>query len=51
MHYCSKEELEAFHSPAGNSEAILEDLKSSTNRPLFCIDWDRFGDELTIWGT
>ena len=29
---------------------ILEVYKSSPTRNLYCLDWDKFGDELAIWG-
>ena len=25
--------------------------KESPNRHLFCIDWEKFGSEVAIWGT
>ena len=29
---------------------LLELYKSSPTRNLYCLDWDKFGDELSIWG-
>ena len=51
-HICTKEELDEFPQPVPDSVSLLEEYKkASPTRHLFCLDWDKFGDDLAIWGT
>ena len=47
---CTLEDYEAFPEPVPEAAGILEVYKSSPTRNLYCLDWDKFGDELAIWG-
>ena len=50
-HYCSPEELNAFPEPSADSLGLLDMYKASKTRHLYCVDWDRFGKEMEVWGT
>ena len=51
-HKCTKEELDDFAPPVADSVALFELYRQAdSERHLFCLDWDRFGDDLAIWGT
>ena len=34
-----------------DSAGLFEIYKTSKTRHLYCLDWEKFGDELSIWGT
>ena len=49
-HKCTEEDFNAFPAPVPEASGLLEAYKSSPTRNLYCLDWDKFGDELAIWG-
>ena len=50
-HHCTAEELDKFAPPMQNSVGLFEVYKTSATRHLNCLDWEKFGDDLAIWGT
>ena len=50
-HYCTAEELDEFAPPVQDSVGLFEIYKKSDTRHLYCLDWEKFGNELSIWGT
>ena len=51
-HPCSAEELNDFPPPIPDSVGLMEIYKKENpKRHLFCLDWDKLGEELAIWGT
>ena len=50
-HNCSTEELDEFAPPFKDSAGLFEIYRTSETRHLYCLDWDKFGEELAIWGT
>ena len=49
-HLCTNEELDEFETPVRESEAMIESIKQSEKRGLFCLDYDSIGDLSEIWG-
>ena len=47
---CTNEELDEFETPVRESEAMIESIKQSEKRGLFCLDYDSIGDLSEIWG-
>ena len=50
-HYCTADELDEFAPPMGDSVGLFDIFKNSPTRHLFCLDWDKLGEDLNIWGT
>ena len=50
-HNCTPEELDEFPPPVKDSAGLIEMYKTSKTQHLYCLDWEKFGDELSIWGT
>ena len=51
VHYCTEEELDAFPAPTSESEGLINTFKSKSDRNIYCIDWDKYGDDMAIWST
>ena len=49
-HECTEEELKQFAPPTRDAEFLLKELQENQDRALFCIDWDKIGDEMVIYG-
>ena len=48
---CSEEDFAEFAPPAPEAEGLLEIYKSGSNqRALYCLDWEKYAEELEIWG-
>ena len=50
-HKCTPEELDEFAPPTEDSVGLFKMFKTSKTRHLYCLDWEKLGDELAIWGT
>ena len=50
-HDCTAEELDEFAPPIQDSAGLFEVFRTSPTRHLSCLDWEKFGDKLAIWGT
>lgn len=50
-HHCTAKEMDEFPPPVSDSAGLFEIYKTSTTRHLFCLDWDKLGDDIAIWGT
>ena len=48
---CTAEDFDELAPPTPEAAGLLESYKTSEKRRLYCLDWDKFGDELAIWGT
>ena len=51
FHKCTDKDLEKFAPPTQDAERTLNKILSNPKRTLFCIDWDKIGEEMEIWGT
>jgi len=51
MHYCTEQDLEDFDEPTSESQGVFRSFKQDPDRKLFCLDWEKYGDILEIWGT
>ena len=51
FHKCSEMELRDLAPPAQDAAPLLEEIIASDKRSLYCIDWDKHGDHLTIFGS
>ena len=49
-HKCTEEDFKEFAPPTPEAEVLLEVYKYSSSRALYCLDWERYGGELAIWG-
>ena len=49
-HKCTDEDWQVFAPPAEEAESLFRSYKEDPDRNLFCIDWDKFEEELAIWG-
>lgn len=49
-HKCTAEDFARFAPPAPEAEGLLKAYTEDPKRYLFCLDWERYGDELAIWG-
>ena len=50
-HKCTPEELDEFAPPRQESASLLEIYKTSKTRHLYCLDWEKVGNELAILGS
>ena len=50
FHKCTAEDFEEFAPPTPEAEGALEVYKTSETRRLYCMDWDKLGEELAIFG-
>lgn len=48
-HNCTAEELDKFAPSTADSVNMMKWYKDG-NGTLLCIDWERYGDNLKIWG-
>jgi len=48
-HRCTNEELDSFAPPSRESVGMLESMKKDPDRGLYCMDWDKIGDDLSVW--
>ena len=46
---CTDKDLDQFAEPTPDSESTFE-LYRKGERTLFCLDWEKHGDEIAIWG-
>ena len=47
---CSEKDYAEFAPPTPEAEGLLEIYKYSQKRALYCLDWEKYGNELAIWG-
>ena len=50
-HKCSADELDEFAPPVADSQGLFEIYRKGETRHLYCLDWDKVGDQVAIWGT
>ena len=50
FHLCTDDDLNEFAAPVGESAAMIQSVRQSENRGLFCLDYDSIGDLVNIWG-
>lgn len=48
-HVCTKEDYDKFYPPNKYSRSIYRKYYEG-ERHLYCLDWEKLGDELSIWG-
>lgn len=51
LHPCTDEDLAAFPPPSPEAKYILNRIQSSEVRSLYCLDRDKLGSALTLWGS
>ena len=51
VHHCTSEELDDFATPVSEAQGLVNAFKNQPKRNLYCIDWEKYGDELEIWST
>ena len=51
-HRCTEADFDLFHTPSADSVPLFEAYRSNvgSDRGLYCFDWDKIGDVLSIWG-
>ena len=49
-HECTPEDLEKFAPPTREAATVLEATMQSDESSLMCLDWDKDGDNIEIWG-
>lgn len=49
-HNCTEEDLEHFAPPSQDAARMMKKIEKDPNRSLMCLDWDKIGDQLEIWG-
>ena len=51
-HRCTEADFDQFHPPSVDSAPLFEAYKSNvgSDRGLYCFDWEKIGDDLSIWG-
>ena len=49
-HICTESDWEEFAPPAQQASALFSRYKNDPSRSLYCLDWEKLGDELEIWG-
>ena len=49
-HVCTSKDFEEFAPPAPEAEALLETYLTNPKRNLYCLDWDKLGEDLEIQG-
>ena len=50
FHLCTEEDFKDFAPPTPDAQRILNAILSDPNRGLYCVDWERYGDFLSVWG-
>ena len=50
FHECSPEEFDQFAPPMPESAGMMKMYRESDTRPLHCIDMEKYGDDLAVWG-
>ena len=50
FHECTQQDLDKFAPPSRDAEVVLNDIMSSETQTLYCLDWEKEGDDITIWG-
>ena len=51
VHHCTSEELDEFATPVSESVGLINAFKTQPKRNLYCIDWEKYGNEIEIWST
>ena len=49
-HRCTKEELAQFAPPTIYAEATLNKYLTDPKKGMFCVDYEKLDEDLTIWG-
>ena len=50
FHECSEAELREFAKPTSEAEIEIEDFMASETQTMYCFDWSRDSEKLTVWG-
>ena len=45
-HKCTAEDYDKFAPPAADSENLIKIYKTNPNRNLYCVDWEKYAEEL-----
>ena len=51
FHECSLDEIQSFASPAADSVDYINGKKADEKGSLYCIDWEKYGEDLSIFGS
>ena len=51
FHRCTDKDFEQFAPPSADAEKTLKKIMQNEDRGLFCIDWEKFGKNMRIFGT
>ena len=51
FHRCTDEDFEEFAPPSADADRTLKKILKDEDRGLFCIDWEKFGQKMHIFGT
>ena len=49
-HRCTWEDFESFAPPSNDAMNQLNSIMSDEGRGLYCLDWEKLGEILEIWG-
>ena len=52
FHRCTEADYDAFSPPSADSAPLFNAYRNNvaSHRGLYCFDWDKIGDTLSIWG-
>jgi len=50
FHRCTEEDLEEFATPTVDAAHTLKKILDDPKRGLYCLDWQKLGEQLSIWG-
>ena len=50
-HKCSESEIRNLADPTKDTEAMLEAIIESETRSLYCLDWDKYSNDLSLNGS
>ena len=50
FHKCTDDDFKGFAPPTPDAARTLKKIQDDPKRALFCIDWDKLGDEMDIYG-
>ena len=50
-HKCTDEEMKEFAPPTRLAQDQLDEIMATDEVNLYCLDWDKDGDRMGLWGS
>lgn len=50
FHLCTEEDFVDWPPPTVDSKRMLDKILKDPKRGLYCIDWEKYGEIVKIWG-